>query len=65
MEKEGGKYVIITDREKAVHFALSEAEKDDIVLILGKGHETVQKVKGEKLHYSDHESVNSFFNKES
>lgn len=65
VEKEGGKYVIITDREKAVHFALSEAEKDDIVLILGKGHETVQKVKGEKLHYSDHESVNSFFNKES
>ncbi len=61
VEKEGGKYVIITDRTKAVHYALSEASEGDIVLILGKGHETVQKVKGEKIHYSDHEAVESFF----
>ncbi len=61
VSKEGGKYKIIVDREEAVRYALSVAEKDDIVLILGKGHETIQKVRGEKLHYSDHESVNKFF----
>lgn len=57
----GGKYVIIPDREKAVFHALDEAKKGDIVLILGKGHETYQKINGEKLHYSDHESVSKYF----
>lgn len=61
VEKEGGKYKIIVDRKEAVHYALSIAEKDDIVLILGKGHETIQKIKGEKVHYSDHEAVLSFY----
>lgn len=63
VEKEGGEYKIIVDREKAVHYALSVAEKGDIVLILGKGHETIQKIKGEKVHYSDHESVNFYFSR--
>lgn len=60
VEKEGGEYKIITDREEAVFYAMSVACKDDIVLILGKGHETAQKIKGEKVHYSDHESVEKF-----
>lgn len=59
--KEGGEYKIITDREKAVHYALEIAQKDDIVLILGKGHETVQKIKGEKVEYSDHEAVAKYY----
>lgn len=63
VEQMGGKYVIIPDRTEAVHFALKEAKDGDIVLLLGKGHETVQKIKGEKVHYSDHESVASYFNK--
>lgn len=61
VEKYGGEYKIITDRTKAVHYALSCAKTGDIVLILGKGHETAQKVKGEKVHYSDHEAVQSYF----
>ena len=63
VKQAGGEYVIIPDRTEAVHFALSQAKAGDIVLLLGKGHETVQKIKGEKVHYSDHESVESFFNK--
>jgi len=64
VEKAGGKYVIETDRTKAVHYALSIALEGDIVLLLGKGHETVMKVAGEKIHYSDHESVASYFNED-
>ncbi|MBR3767849.1 MAG: UDP-N-acetylmuramoyl-L-alanyl-D-glutamate--2,6-diaminopimelate ligase [Clostridia bacterium] len=63
VEKEGGEYKIIVDRTEAVHFALSEAKDGDIVLILGKGHETIQKIKGEKVHYSDHEAVKAYFEK--
>lgn len=62
VERAGGKYEIILDREQAVRYALDEAKKGDIVLILGKGHETYQKINGEKVHYSDHESVSKYFN---
>lgn len=61
VEKAGGEYIVITDRKQAVFYALERAQKGDIVLILGKGHETEQKIKGEKVHYSDHESVAEFF----
>lgn len=61
VEKSGGRYEIIPDREKAVFRALEIAEKGDIILILGKGQETAQKVKGELVHYSDHETVRKYF----
>ncbi|MBQ6066496.1 MAG: UDP-N-acetylmuramoyl-L-alanyl-D-glutamate--2,6-diaminopimelate ligase [Clostridia bacterium] len=61
VKKAGGVYRIIVDREQAVACALSEARKGDIVLILGKGHETYQKVRGEKVYYSDHEAVAAYF----
>ncbi len=62
VEKTGGRYLIIVDRRQAVFKALDEAKKGDIVLLLGKGHETVQKINGEKVHYSDHETAEEYFN---
>jgi len=62
IEKENGRYEIILDRKSAIHKALSMAQKGDIVLILGKGSETCQKIKGEKIPYSDYDSVASYFN---
>lgn len=53
----GGKYIIETDRFTAVKKAFEEARPGDIVLILGKGHETAQKICGRKIHYSDYETV--------
>ena len=61
VKKAGGAYKIIVDRAEAVRYALSIAEKGDIVLLLGKGHETAQKVKGEKVPYSDYETVYDYF----
>jgi len=49
----------ITDREEAIRFALSLAEKGDVIAILGKGHETYQEVKGVKRHFDDAEVVRS------
>ena len=57
----GGVSETVLDRTAAVHRALSLAKKGDIVLILGKGHETAQKVKGKKEPYSDYEAVASYF----
>lgn len=45
----------ITDRREAIFRAVELAEKDDIVIILGKGHENYQILKDETIHFDDKE----------
>lgn len=47
------KYHVVIDRRKAIKEALEMAQKDDIVIIAGKGHETYQEVNGEKYPFDD------------
>ena len=51
------KTISITDRREAIRTALMIAEKGDVILIAGKGHEDYQDVKGIKHHFDDHEVV--------
>lgn len=46
VEKENGKYKIVTDRGQAIKEAIFEAKPNTVILITGKGNETVQLVKG-------------------
>lgn len=46
IEKENGKYKIITDRGEAIKKAIFEAKPNSVILITGKGNETVQYIKG-------------------
>ncbi len=48
-------YEVVVDREKAIERAISLAKPDDTVLIMGKGHETYQEVKGVRHHFDDRE----------
>lgn len=57
VEKEGGKFKIIPDRKEAILFALSLAQKGDILILCGKGHEEFMKIHGEKLPFSEKEIV--------
>ncbi len=41
------------DRAAAIDYAIHQARATDVVLIAGKGHETYQEIKGEKLPFSD------------
>lgn len=50
-------YEIIFDRKAAIKKAISELEENDILLILGKGHEDYQIIGTEKIHLSDIEIV--------
>lgn len=43
----------IEDRAAAILLAVKQAEKHDVILLAGKGHETHQEVKGAKLPFSD------------
>lgn len=55
------KYISITDRREAIKTALSLAQKEDIVLVAGKGHEKYQEIKGVRNHFDDKEQVKEFF----
>ena len=49
--------VQIEDRREAIYHALNEARAGDVVLIAGKGHETYQEVRDEKLPFDDRQVV--------
>ncbi len=57
------KTLSIVDREQAIKTAVLMAEKGDIILIAGKGHEKYQDIKGIKHHFDDMEIVTELFNK--
>lgn len=46
-------YTAIPDREEAVRYAVRMAEPGDIVLFAGKGHETYQIIRGQKVPFSE------------
>lgn len=48
---------IIVDRREAINRAIELAQPGDVVLILGKGHETGQEIKGVKVPFSDLEEL--------
>ncbi len=49
--------VSIVDRREAIRTACMMAEKGDVILIAGKGHEDYQEIKGVKHHFDDKEEV--------
>ena len=56
-EEEKRDTLVIEDRETAIKTACMLAQKDDVILIAGKGHEDYQIIKGVKHHFDDHEVV--------
>ena len=53
-------YEIFYDRKEALNTALKLAIENDIIVILGKGREEYQEIKGEKLFHSDYEIINEW-----
>ena len=58
------KVVSIVDRKEAIRTASMMAEKGDVILIAGKGHEDYQEIKGVKHHFDDREVVREIFGSE-
>ena len=61
IKKTNGKYIKIPDRRTAIGYAIDNAMEGDIILILGKGHETYQEKNGERTHFDDREEVLKLF----
>ncbi len=60
-QKQMKKVVSIVDRKEAIRTACMMAQKDDVILIAGKGHEDYQEIKGVKHHFDDREVVREIF----
>ena len=58
------KVVSIVDRREAIRAACMMAQKGDVVLVAGKGHEDYQEVKGVKHHFDDKEEIKKILNLE-
>lgn len=54
LEGISSKVETIVSREEAINFAIMNANKNEIILIAGKGHESYQKIGEETLEFSDH-----------
>ena len=60
--KQMKKVVSITDRREAIRTACMMAQRGDVILIAGKGHEDYQEIKGVKHHFDDREVVREIIN---
>lgn len=56
------KAIVIEDRKEAIKAACSFAQREDIILIAGKGHETYQEIKGVKYPFDDKQIAVEFLN---
>lgn len=56
------KVISIADRKEAIRTAAMMAEKGDVILVAGKGHEDYQEIKGVKHHFDDHEVIREIIN---
>ena len=59
--KQMRKVVSIVDRREAIRTACMMAQKGDVILIAGKGHEDYQEIQGVKHHFDDKEVVKDIF----
>lgn len=55
------KTLAIADRREAIRTATMLAERGDIILVAGKGHEPYQEIQGVKHHFDDHEEIRAAF----
>ena len=60
-EQQMRKVISIVDRKEAIRTACMMAQKGDVVLVAGKGHENYQEIKGVKYHFDDKEVLHEIF----
>jgi UDP-N-acetylmuramoyl-L-alanyl-D-glutamate--2,6-diaminopimelate ligase len=55
------KVIIIADRKEAIKTAVSLSDKEDIILVAGKGHEKYQEIAGVKYDFDDKKVLMEMF----
>ena len=63
IKKTKGKYTVIVDRIEAIREAIKMADKKDIIVLAGKGHEPYQEINGVKHPFDERIIVNDIIDK--
>ena len=63
IKKTNGKYKVIVDRTEAIKEAIKMANKNDIIVLAGKGHEPYQEINGVKYPFDEREIVKDIISK--
>ena len=63
-KKDMQKVITIVDRKEAIRTACMFAQKGDVILVAGKGHENYQEIEGIKHHFDDKEILQDIFENE-
>jgi len=53
LDKVNAKYIEIENREDAIKYACENAQDGDLILLVGKGHEEYQDIKGTKYYFNE------------
>ena len=62
LKKTSGKYIKIPSRKDAIKYAIDNAKEGDIILLLGKGHETYREINGVREHLDEREIIKEILN---
>lgn len=57
LAKHNGTYIEIEDRAKAISYCIEHVKKGDMIVLLGKGHEDYQEIKGVKYHFDERQAI--------
>lgn len=57
LARSNGNYIEIDDRKEAIAYCIDHAMPGDMIVLLGKGHEDYQEIKGVKYHFDEREAV--------
>lgn len=57
LARSNGKFIEIDDRKEAIAYCIKNAQPGDMIVLLGKGHEDYQEIKGVKYHFDEREAV--------
>ena len=64
LKKGNCEYIKIPDRTDAIHYAMDHAQDGDVYVLLGKGHEEYNEVKGVKYPYSERKIIEEYRDRE-
>lgn len=59
-KKTKGDYKKIVDRKEAIKFAIENAQKDDTIVLAGKGHETYIEINNKRFDFDEREIVKEY-----
>ncbi len=57
------KYIVIENRSEAIGYAIDTMALDDVLVILGKGHENYQVIGNQRVYFSDYDEVRKYINR--